>query len=72
MRRIRIYILFFTLISFGLNSFAQKQLEIFNDGVVVKSVLTSDVDSINVTNSSPRKVQFWKGGNLWQEYFWPF
>lgn len=64
MRRIRIYILFFTLISFGLNSFAQKQLEIFNDGVVVKSVLTSDVDSINVTNSSPRKVQFWKGGKV--------
>ena len=47
---------------------AQKYFHIFQDGLVIKKILFSDVDSISVTEQEPHTINMWSNGSILQSY----
>ena len=47
---------------------AQKYLNVYQDNVVIKRIPSSDIDSIRVTDSTPRTVEMWRNGSVFLSY----
>jgi fibronectin type 3 domain-containing protein len=47
---------------------AQKYLNIYQDGLVIKKILASEVDSISVTNRAPYTINMWYQGKAFQTF----
>ena len=47
---------------------AQKYLNIYQDGLVIKKILAADVDSLSMTDKEPYNINMWKGGQIFQSF----
>ena len=63
-------ILFACILLFGLQAKAQKYLDIYQNGSVIKSIPTNGIDSVGVTGSTAqdRKVNFYRNGKTESSY----
>ena len=64
----KILLIFWGLIAWCSQSEGQKYLNIYQDGIVLKKVLASEVDSINITKNEPVTINFWQEGNIFFSY----
>ena len=64
----KIFYLFIVLLSVCQQSFGQQYINIYQDAVVIKQLSTDEVDSMSVTETEPRIVSFWFGGEVFLTY----
>ena len=64
----KIILLFLAIVACCIKSEGQKYLNIYQDGIVIKKVLASEVDSINITEIEPFTINMWQGGNIFISY----
>lgn len=65
MKRITILLALFAL---TLQGMAQKYLDIYQDGVVIKSISAAEVDSISISETQPRIISFYRDGGVFVSY----
>ena len=53
---------------FYLQADAQKFLNIYQDGLIIKKISTSFVDSISVTEQKPYTINIWYKGNVYESF----
>ena len=64
----KIFYLFIVLLSVCQQSFGQQYINIYQDAVVIKQLSTDEVDSMSVSETEPRIVSFWFGGEVFLTY----
>ena len=47
---------------------AQKTLNIYQDGLIIKKIPAAQVDSISLTDREPYTINMWSGGRIFQTY----
>lgn len=52
------------LLSVSIQGTAQQYLNIYQDNVIIKQLSTAEVDSISVTETDPRIIRLWFGGEV--------
>ena len=64
----RITFLLLFLSAFTFQCGAQKYLNVYQDNIVIKRIPTTEIDSISVTQSTPRTVNMWYNGYIFLSY----